>query len=38
MESAIKREKTLKKWRRAWKLELIEAMNPYWRDLYDDIT
>jgi putative endonuclease len=38
MESAIKREKTLKKWRRAWKLELIETMNPYWRDLYDDIT
>ena len=38
LESAIKREKTLKKWRRVWKLELIEAMNPYWRDLYDDIT
>ena len=36
-ESAIKREKQLKKWRRAWKLELIEKKNPEWRDLYPDI-
>ena len=33
--NAIAREKELKKWRRAWKLELIEKMNPQWIDLYD---
>jgi putative endonuclease len=38
MESAIKREKTLKGWRRTWKLELIEASNPGWEDLYDSIV
>ncbi len=37
MEGAITREKQIKEWQRAWKLELIEAMNPEWRDLYDDI-
>ncbi|OZB59860.1 MAG: GIY-YIG nuclease [Lysobacterales bacterium 13-68-4] len=37
MESAITREKALKAWRRAWKIELVEASNPYWRDLYADI-
>ena len=37
MESAIGREKAIKDWRRAWKLRLIEAMNPQWRDLYEDI-
>jgi putative endonuclease len=37
-ESAITREKQLKEWQRNWKLELIERSNPYWRDLYDDIT
>lgn len=37
MESAISREKKLKKWRRKWKQELIEVMNPNWRDLYPDI-
>jgi len=37
MESAIVREKRIKKWNRAWKIELIEATNPYWRDLWDDI-
>jgi putative endonuclease len=36
-ESAITREKRIKKWRRAWKLNLIEEMNPQWKDLYDDI-
>jgi putative endonuclease len=35
--NAIAREKELKKWRRAWKLELIETMNPDWTDLYDGI-
>ena len=38
MEGAIRREKALKEWRRAWKLRLIEAGNPHWRDLYDDIV
>jgi putative endonuclease len=36
MESAIKREKRIKKWNRAWKLELIEAVNTDWRDLAED--
>ncbi len=34
MESAIQREKRLKEWKRAWKLELIERLNPDWDDLY----
>ncbi|MES2904440.1 MAG: GIY-YIG nuclease family protein [Pseudomonadota bacterium] len=33
MDSAIMREKRIKKWERNWKLELIEAGNPDWRDL-----
>jgi putative endonuclease len=37
MDSAIRREKQLKKWNRNWKLELIEKMNPQWRDLHDEI-
>jgi putative endonuclease len=37
MESAIAREKAIKAWKRAWKIELIEKTNAYWRDLYDDI-
>ena len=36
MESAITREKRIKKWNRAWKLELIEAANAEWRDLAED--
>jgi len=36
-ESALTREKKIKRWRRAWKLDLIEDSNPEWRDLYDDI-
>jgi putative endonuclease len=35
--SAITREKQMKKWRRAWKLRLIEKENPKWRDRYDEI-
>ena len=38
MESAIDREKAIKKWNRAWKLRLIEAGNPEWRDLYAEIV
>ena len=38
MTDAILREKHIKKWRRAWKLELIERHNPQWRDLYDELT
>ena len=37
MESAIKREKLIKKWKRAWKLNLIENFNPEWKDLYTEI-
>lgn len=37
MESAIIREKPLKKWERSWKLELIEQANPQWRDLATDL-
>jgi putative endonuclease len=34
MESAIVREKAIKAWKRAWKIELIERANPKWQDLY----
>ena len=37
MKSAITREKQMKKWRRAWKIELIEKDNRHWRDLWPDI-
>jgi len=37
-DSAITREKQIKKWRRAWKLRLIEENNPGWADLYDFIV
>ncbi|MEO8009651.1 MAG: GIY-YIG nuclease family protein [Betaproteobacteria bacterium] len=35
--SAIQREKHIKKWNRAWKIELIERMNVEWKDLYNEI-
>ena len=35
--AAITREKQLKEWKRAWKIELIQKTNPYWRDLFSDI-
>lgn len=38
INDAIAREKALKKWRRAWKVELIEAGNPDWRDLWLDLN
>jgi len=37
-ESAFVRERRLKKWNRVWKLQLIERMNPLWRDLWDEIA
>ena len=37
MESAIQREKQLKKWNRQWKIRLIHEMNPAWNDLYETI-
>ena len=37
MEQAIIREKRLKKWRRKWKIDLIEKSNHDWRDLYDEL-
>lgn len=37
INSAITREKQIKKWRRSWKIELIEKMNLGWKDLYPDL-
>jgi len=37
IESAIAREKRLKKWNREWKIRLIEKSNPDWHDLYADL-
>jgi putative endonuclease len=38
METAIAREKAIKKWNREWKLKMIEAMNPTWQDLYETLN
>ncbi|WP_380785725.1 GIY-YIG nuclease family protein [Sphingomonas sp. R86521] len=38
IQDAIWREKALKAWNRAWKIRLIEELNPEWRDLYDTLT
>jgi putative endonuclease len=38
VESAIAREKQIKKWKRAWKLKLIEKENPEWIDLYESLS
>jgi putative endonuclease len=37
MQTAIAREKAIKEWKRAWKIKLIEEVNPDWRDLYEDL-
>ena len=37
VESAIAHEKKLKRWRREWKIEIIETLNPKWVDLYQQI-
>jgi putative endonuclease len=38
MEQAIVREKQIKKWNRAWKVQLIEEANPEWDDLYEQLN
>jgi len=38
MDSATQREKALKKWRRKWKIGLVESFNPDWTDLYEAIV
>ena len=37
-ESALTCERQMKRWNRAWKLQIIEQMNPTWRDLWEDIA
>jgi putative endonuclease len=37
-DSALQRERQLKKWNRKWKLDLIEKANPEWRDLSDGLS
>ena len=37
VNSALLREKQLKKWKREWKINLIEKENPYWKDLYETL-
>jgi len=38
LEGALRREKQIKEWRRAWKISLIEKNNPYWIDLYQSLS
>jgi putative endonuclease len=38
MTAAIRREKQLKEWHRAWKVRLIEGMNPEWLNLFDPVS
>ncbi len=38
IEAALQREKQLKKWNRKWKLDLIESINPEWKDLSKDLS
>ncbi len=38
IHNAIAREKSMKKWKRKWKIELIEKSNPGWKDLYDTLS
>ena len=35
---ALQREKTMKHWKRAWKIDLIQSINPAWTDLYDSLV
>ena len=36
-DAALQREKQIKEWKRRWKLELIEKVNPLWKDMYDEV-
>lgn len=38
IETAIEREKNIKKWKRDWKDKLVTSFNPTWRDLYSDVS
>ena len=38
IQSAIQREKQIKKWKREWKINLIKKFNPNWKDLYYDLV
>ena len=38
IEAAIEREKRIKRWRPAWKIDLIQSTNPAWKDLYDTLN
>lgn len=38
VHQALKREKNIQSWKRAWKISLIESKNPNWNDLYGEIT
>ncbi len=38
IQTARAREHSMKKWKRAWKIRLIEELNPQWRDLFDEIA
>ena len=38
IRQAVTREKQMKKWKRQWKIELIEKTNPDWKDLYDGLV
>jgi len=37
-DAALQREKQIKEWKREWKLELIEKVNPLWQDLYNEVV
>ena len=37
IQAAAQRERLMKKWKRLWKIELVEKQNPHWLDLYDDL-
>jgi putative endonuclease len=37
MESAIRREKAIKAWKRRWKVNLVESVNPDWKDRYAEL-
>lgn len=37
LDPARTREKRIKRWRRQWKIDLIESLNPHWRDIADQI-